>query len=169
MIFWAHSFHGLDKQCFYIFDYCQNLEFFSQNPETTDGAAGEPLGKRLFKAGVELIAALDSDLAAAGDKGDKKVDLRSETAEFLRSQVVAMNVNNFIVRPKRRVVEQYADAKAWEKLGMEQQVELATDVAGLPSELVDEDQEAKQFDLLMLRLQLAVLLHEPLTNVCGNR
>ena len=31
----------------------------------------------------------------------------------------------------------------------------------IESVLEDEDQEAKQFDLLMLRLQLAVLLHEP--------
>jgi hypothetical protein len=33
-------------------------------------------------------------------------------------------------------------------------------VAGLPSELVDDDQEAKQFDLLILRLQLGLLRHE---------
>ena len=26
---------GRDKKYFYIFDYCQNLEFFSQNPQTT--------------------------------------------------------------------------------------------------------------------------------------
>jgi len=70
-------------------------------------------------------------------------------------------VDSFIVRPKRRLVEKYAETKAWEKLGMEQQIELASDVAGLPSELVDDDQDAKQFDLLMLRLQLAVLLHQP--------
>jgi type I restriction enzyme R subunit len=29
---------GQDKQFFYVFDYCQNLEFFSQNPEITQGA-----------------------------------------------------------------------------------------------------------------------------------
>ena len=50
---------GKDKEFFYIFDYCQNLEFFSQNPETTDGALGESLGKRLFKARLELIGELD--------------------------------------------------------------------------------------------------------------
>jgi type I restriction enzyme R subunit len=151
---------GRDKQFFYIFDYCQNLEFFSQNPETTDGAIGESLGKRLFKARVELIAALDKDVSA-GNKEDEKVELRQDTAEFLRSHVAAMNINNFIVRPKRKLVERYSEPKAWEKLGMEQQIELASDVAGLPSELIDDDQEAKQFDLLMLRLQLAVLQHEP--------
>src|SRR6185369_871051 len=40
---------GKNKEFFYIFDYCQNLEFFSQDPDTTDGALGESLGKHLFK------------------------------------------------------------------------------------------------------------------------
>jgi len=31
---------GKDKKFFYLFDYCQNLEYFSQNPETTDGSPG---------------------------------------------------------------------------------------------------------------------------------
>ncbi len=35
-------------------------------------------------------------------------------------------------------------------------------MAGLPSELKPESEEAKRFDLLMLRLQLAVLLAEPI-------
>ena len=50
---------GRDKKYFQIFDYCQNLEFFSQNPETTSGAAGDSLSKKLFANRVELIAELD--------------------------------------------------------------------------------------------------------------
>jgi type I restriction enzyme R subunit len=57
-------------------------------------------------------------------------------------------------------VEKYAHAKAWDTQGVEERNELASDVAGLPSELVDDDQEAKQFDLLILRLQLGLLRHE---------
>ncbi len=52
---------GKDKQFFYVFDYCQNLEFFKQNPEATEGGLGESLGKRLFKARLELIGQLDKD------------------------------------------------------------------------------------------------------------
>jgi len=66
----------------------------------------------------------------------------------------------WVTRPKRNLVEKYADAKAWEKLGEDEKGELVGDVAGLPSELVDDDQEAKQFDLLILRLQLGLLRHE---------
>lgn len=51
---------GKDKRFFYIFDYCQNLEFFSQNPETTEGALEESLGKRLFTTRLALPGELDS-------------------------------------------------------------------------------------------------------------
>jgi type I restriction enzyme R subunit len=145
---------GRDKKYFYIFDYCQNLEFFSQNPETTSGATGESLSKKLFVSRLELIAELEKH-----DDGVKS-DLRAEVAERLRQEVEQMHVNNFIVRPKRKLVEKYADARAWETLGVDERNELASDVAGLPSELVDDDLEAKQFDLLMLRLQLGLLRHE---------
>jgi type I restriction enzyme R subunit len=146
---------GRHKKYFYIFDYCQNLEFFSQNPETTAGSASESLTKKLFANRVELISELDK----RGNE-DKQAELRSEVAERLRQEVEQMNVNNFIVRPKRKLVEKYGDASAWTSLGDQEKEELVGEVAGLPSELVDDDQEAKQFDLLMLRLQLALLRHE---------
>ena len=149
---------GRDKKYFYIFDYCQNLEFFSQNPDTTSGAAGESLTEKLFARRVELIAELDRCDPTGGD--GKRSELRSEVAERLRQEVEQMNVNNFIVRPKRKLVEKYADAKAWETLGTDEQGELVHDVAGLPSEMADDDLEAKQFDLLILRLQLGLLRHE---------
>lgn len=146
---------GRDKKCFYLFDYCQNLEFFSENPETVTGAGNESLSKKLFTGRVELIAELDKHKDLEG-----KDELRTDVAERLRQEVEQMNVNNFIVRQKRKLVEKYANAKAWERLDVDEQNELARDVAGLPSELADDDQEAKQFDLLVLRLQLGLLRHE---------
>ena len=55
---------GKDKEFFCVFDYCQNLEYFSQNITATEGALGESLGKRLFNARLELIGSLDKKLAA---------------------------------------------------------------------------------------------------------
>jgi type I restriction enzyme R subunit len=70
-------------------------------------------------------------------------------------------VDNFIVRPQRQLVERYADVGAWVQLTTEAVSELLGGVAGLPSTLTDEDQDAKQFDLLILRLQLTLLRGEP--------
>jgi len=157
---------GVDKAFFYLFDYCQNLEFFSQNPELTEGAVSEPLGTRLFKSRLQLINALDDKLLAASEMlqvsgvyGDAASDesLRRDLADFLHGQVAAMNMDNFVVRPQRRLVKKYSDAEAWRVLGVEQSNELAEYVADLPTELADEDEEAKRFDLLVLRTQLSIL------------
>jgi type I restriction enzyme R subunit len=157
---------GKDKEFFYIFDYCQNLEFFSQNPETTPGVLGESLSKRLFKMRLELIGQLDA-ITGQQTSGESAActealsGVRREATELLRSEVAAMNLDNFVVRPQRRLVEKYGKAEAWETLSCDEQEELAHQVAGLPSELASEEEEAKRFDLLMLNLELAMLRAEP--------
>jgi type I restriction enzyme R subunit len=50
---------GQDKQFFYIFDHCQNLEFFNHAPDISDGSVGDSLAKRVFKRRLEVIAELD--------------------------------------------------------------------------------------------------------------
>jgi type I restriction enzyme R subunit len=150
------------KECFFIFDYCQNLEFFSENPDVVDGAAGEPLGKRLFKARLELISEIDQKLATRiGETMGTEEIVRKEVAGLLQTEVAAMNIENFVVRSKRRFVERYAAPEAWERLTLDARHELAGEVAGLPSELEPEDEDAKRFDLLLLNLQLALMKAEP--------
>jgi type I restriction enzyme R subunit len=162
---------GEDKKNFFIFDFCQNLEFFSQNPDVSDGVAAEPLSTRLFKARLQIIAELDTKLANNTKAGGKppppysdtltEEQLRTETATLLHQNVAAMQVDNFVVRPQRKYVDKFAVAKAWQQLGPEDFHELTTKVAGLPTELTDDDEEAKRFDLLMLRTQLAILQAKP--------
>lgn len=148
---------GKDKQFFYLFDFCQNLEFFSQNPETTEGASGDSLSKKLFANRVELLAVLDK--LGLEDK-DNERELREGIAERLRQLVAAMTLDNFLVRPHRRLVEHFAQPEAWATLSTEDKAALENDVAGLPSATAPDSLEAKQFDLLLLRMQLALLRGE---------
>lgn len=162
---------GEDKQNFYIFDFCGNLEFFSQNPEYSEGASTESLSTRLFKARLQVILELDRKTqqfpgVAESEPlpyGETLTDgqLRQEIAKMLHDKVAAMNVDNFVVRPQRRYVEKFANAQAWGKLGPNDIEELNTKVAGLPSAINDEDEEAKRFDMLILRTQLAILQAKP--------
>jgi type I restriction enzyme R subunit len=150
------------KEFFYIFDYCQNLEYFKQNPNAVEGSTVESLGKRLFKTRLELISELDHKPSGEVGKGPvNEAGLRQEVAAMLYNEVAAMNVENFVVRAKRRLVEKYSQPGTWSDLKQEELTELAHEVAGLPSELEPEDEEAKRFDLLLLNLQLAVLRVEP--------
>ncbi len=163
---------GEDKQFFYIFDYCQNLEYFSQDIPGADGAAVASLAKRLFDARLELIATLDhgspGDLAptlkeAMADYAGPKTaaEVRQAVAAHLQREVAAMKLDNFVVRPHRRLVEKYAQQEAWQSLAADAMADLSHEVAGLPTELDPENEEAKRFDLLALHLQLARLRAEP--------
>jgi len=164
---------GEDKRFFFIFDYCQNLEFFSQNPDVTEGALAESLGKKLFTTRLELLGELDKRRFADGavtaiqdtldPYGDPATEIavRRVIADQLHGEVAAMNLDNFVVRPKRRWVEKYAKPDRWTVLKVEELRELAAEVAGLPSELEAEAEEAKRFDLLILNVQLALLRAEP--------
>ncbi len=164
---------GKDKAFFCVFDYCQNLEYFSQDIPATEGAIGEPLGKRLFNARLEMIGELDrlnageeechvlKDVATRYGEPKTNNEVRYLLAELLQRETAAMNLDNFVVRPRRRFVEKYANSQAWLVLTPEALSELSHQVAGLPSELDPENEEAKRFDLLVLSLQLAMLRSEP--------
>ncbi|HUP70053.1 MAG TPA: DEAD/DEAH box helicase family protein [Acidimicrobiales bacterium] len=144
---------GEDKAFFYVFDYCQNLEFFNQNPTATDGAVAPSLSTRLFTSRLDLIATLDAT--------KEHHEERRSITELLRTEVAAMNLDNFVVRPHRRLVERFREAAAWEEVDVGELSGLAHTVAGLPTELAPEPEEAKRFDLLMLSLELALLRTEP--------
>lgn len=172
---------GEHKTFFYLFDYCQNLEFFSQQVPATEGSLGESLGKQLFKIRLELIGELDERVDATsgatslreptGTMHEPKTDtdVRRAAAGRLLGEVKAMNLDNFVVRPKRRLVEKYARPESWAVLPPSARSELAEEVAGLPTELDPENEEAKRFDLLILNLQLALLKSEPAFERLRNR
>ncbi len=160
---------GLDKEFFYIFDYCQNLEYFSQNPEGSAGSLVESLSAKLFKARLELVGELDvsSDNNAVKEvvlsdydpETERQVQL--QVTHLLHTQVASMNLDNFVVRAKRRTIEKFAKKEAWEKLCAEDRQVLAQELASLPTQMERESEEAKRFDLLVLNLQLALLGKEP--------
>lgn len=144
---------GEDKSEFLILDYCQNLEFFGENPEIAEPAMSAPISERLFGARVALIGLLDAQKAAP--------ELSANLRERLFEEVAAMPLDNFVVRPKRRAVEQFQNRDAWKVLDIEARETLTRDLAGLPSGYRDDSLPAKQFDMLVLSAQIALLRREP--------
>jgi type I restriction enzyme, R subunit len=118
-----------DKREFVIFDFCQNLEFFSLNLEGSQNKVAEPLSQRIFKARLELVGVLDQRFADE-DRGNQvressvgygltEAVIRAETAGYLQTIVAGMQLDNFVVRPQRRLVEAWRDAAAWHKVSSE--------------------------------------------------
>lgn len=145
---------GEDKEEFVIFDYCQNLEFFGENPKMVEPSMAAPIGERLFKHRLDLITEINSD------KEDEQ-ELRRSLIERLHGEVSGINPENFIARPHRRAIERFQAQDAWEGLDAESINTLKSEIAGLPTAFKDDSLPAKQFDLLILRAQIALLQSDP--------
>ncbi|MFT3901329.1 MAG: DEAD/DEAH box helicase family protein [Gordonia sp. (in: high G+C Gram-positive bacteria)] len=137
---------GKDKQDFLVFDFCGNLEYFSQDLPGSQGQIQKSLAQRLFEARLDLVTTV----------GDSEPELRRSTAGSLHEVVDGMNLDNFLVRKHRKAVEWFASADAWKNLSKDDAA-AALELAGLPSSVRDDDEAAKRFDLIMLRRQLAQL------------
>ena len=162
---------GDDKAFFRVFDYCGNLEYFGANPELKDPAATRSLGERLFAARLDLVRALDEKRVKTGglaeaeqatyEAGDdappSEAQIRTDAVEVLRETVAGMNLDNFIVRQRRRTVEKYQAPEAWIAIDEAAREELVEEVAPLPTAQRIGTEEAKRFDLLMFSLELALL------------
>jgi len=163
---------GEDKEFFRVFDYCQNLEFFKQNPKPDEGRNARSLSERLFAARFDLVRALDDKpavgrppgLAEEGEGYDagpeaapSEENIRDAALDFMKTYVGTMNLDNFIVRGKRKLVEKYQAPEGWSDFSDTMRDELVDEVAPLPNEMKSEPEEAKRFDLLMFNLELALL------------
>ncbi|WP_419193907.1 type I restriction-modification enzyme R subunit C-terminal domain-containing protein [Novipirellula herctigrandis] len=167
---------------FYLFDYCRNQEYFSQEPPSSGGSLSESLRAKLFNARLELIGVLETRPAmvkevksgyvaecetvvpqADEDDFDPKSKrlVQRQVTRRLYTQFASMNFENFVVRTHRPVVEKFAKAEAWAKPSDTDKDELAHQIAGLPTQLDRESEDAKRFDLLVLNLQLALSSREP--------
>ena len=148
---------GVDKTDFVIFDVCQNIEYFNSDIAAAAVSAAEPLGVRLFRARLALLGGLD-----ASDGDDELAALREGLAARMHDQVAGMSFDNFLVRPRRREVERFAEGDRWLTMTGDDYVSAAA-LAGLPSavDVLDQDEGAKRFDLVALRAQLGVLNGDP--------
>lgn len=152
----------------FVFDLCRNVEFFNQDIATAEGRVQPSLSERLFRERTDLLYSLDrQDLppepSPESDGTQTETGLRRDLAARLQEEVSGMNPQNIEVRRRLAEVERYQDPASWQRITAEKREEITENLAGLPTEFREDEnsEEAKRFDLLALRLQLAVLNGDP--------
>jgi type I restriction enzyme R subunit len=157
---------GKSKEHFFVFDYCGNFEFFNENPEGVEGNTQESINTRLFRTRLDILKVVDKQegSTSASRIKDGEKSFRDIIIDHLHGEVTAMNVDNFIVRPKRKLVEAFQSRTSWGDLSIEDYGDLHNEIALLPSQQEPEHPSAKFFDLLMLRIQLGILESDPSTS-----
>ena len=113
-----------DKQDFRVFDFCFNFDFFYESPQGIEARGAVPLGTRLFRSRVQLLAH-----AQASPGLDPGGALAKSLTTDLHGKVAAMNRENFIVRMHLEAVDRFRELKAWGKLGEADQDRLQREIA----------------------------------------
>ncbi len=149
---------GMDKECFYIFDVCGNLEFFSTNIKETEPGLRGTLSQQIFTAKLNLAFLLEEKQATA-----EELLLKEQLLDELHQIVLALNEEDFRVRMKLQFVEKYRNRDQWNALSNLDVLEIEKHIATLYTDS-KSDESARWFDLMMLNLMLAQLQQSPRQN-----
>ena len=142
-------FGDADKKEFYIFDWCNNFEYFSVHSDGANPVAVKSLTERLYALRLDIAAALQS--AEHQEKEDDR-RLHDELKEILHAQVSQLSRARIDVRAHLQTIEPYREREAWVCLSKLDVAELKGIAHLLPRP--KENEAAKKFDVLMLYLQL---------------
>ncbi len=154
---------GQDKKEFYIFDYCKNFEFFSENPKGIEANTQISLTERIYGYKLDLIVELQN-LKYQSDETFKKY--REELIEEFIEEINKLNKESFLVKAKVHYIEQFSKKETW---GYISTIDLADIKENLnPLFIVsDENESAKRFDNLLYQLQVKRIRTEK-TGRCEN-
>lgn len=141
---------GNHKKEFVIFDFCENFEFFTTNPQGFVSNGSDSLSCRLFKLRTRLaVLLLHEDNSELQEYGQTIINT-------LIAQTQELNNESFLVRQHLRHVEKYKDKHSWNALSELDIKEIFDHIAPLVNE-TDQDELAKRFDAMMFDLQLFTL------------
>ena len=154
---------GQDKKEFYIFDYCKNFDFFSENPKGIEANTQISLTERIYGYKLDLIVELQN---LKYQSNDKFKNYREELIQEFIEEINKLNKESFLVKAKVHYIEQFSKKENW--------VYISTiDLADIKENLIplfiasDENESAKRFDNLLYQLQVKRIRTEK-TGRCEN-
>jgi len=148
---------GEDKEKFYIFDFCNNFEFFRMNQ-------GRQTPNMMAVQGA--IFTLEFDIAYKLQDIEYQVArliaYREKLVEWMSGKVKELNRDNFAVRQHLKYVDIFANTDNYKTLTYEDTLIIKEEVAPL---ILPEDDEATalRFDALMYGIELAYLIGKKYT------
>ena len=143
--------NGKNKECFYIFDWCRNFEYFEKNPDGTAAPLTMSLTERIFGLRTEVAFHLQHQKY---QEDDFCRELHNELKEILKGQVMSMSDSHISVRSKWEEVSYFKNEDSWLSLSEVDVHTLKSDIAPLlPKNTLEPT--AKMFDALILFIELS--------------
>src|SRR5690606_12972024 len=115
------------------------------------------LQQRLFEAQLEVVFSIQDALEVS----DEDLEFAIEYADALHAKIKGLDESRFEVRRHWEMVLKYKKREAWDDLSHSSVLDIQNHLAHLMAYTEDKDEMAKKFDLLIYRLEHAVILNSP--------
>lgn len=147
---------GIDKDKFYIFDFCRNFEFFRMNEKIRETKSVVSIQQRLFNLKIDLCFRLQE----IQFKTDNFMKFRKELVLDLCEQIKKLNRDNFAVHQHLKYIDKYLDEQAFDILNYENILQIQKEISPFILPIEDEI-SALRFDSLIYQMELALLENKP--------
>ena len=155
---------GSDKQEFYIFDWCENFEFFKDNKQGRKPVESMSVTERIFGLEADIIVVLQHERYQHGFTREYCEQLKDKLA----AQVSELNELHASVRREWETVRKYKRPETWGYISAIDALELKKKIAPL---IVSEkdDNGGKMLDALMLNIELSKLVPDVVSTRSKNK
>ena len=157
--------HGKDKKKFLIFDFCNNFDYFDENPEGVKPIKLITLTERIFgqRSGIAML--LQGDEHQKEGSFDKSY--HDELIKMLLYQVKSLGNERILVRKNGRVIDKFRNEDNWLNISDVDLSNLKNVVA--PLLIGTDDELPMKMDAMVFDCELCMLSGESLNSmVLGN-
>lgn len=148
---------GSDKQFFYIFDWCENFEYFGGNTNGKVSKLTISLAERLFGLKTDLAVVLQHQQF---QQEEFTKNLCQQLKDSLYEQVSQLNEQRIDVRKEWEVVDKWKKKDKWVYVSELDAMELKSRIAPLIM-IEDDNNGCLRFDAMMLNIELSKLQSKP--------
>ena len=145
-----------EKQGFYIFDFCDNFDFFDINPKGKITGGGLNLSQKIFELKLDMVYELQK---REHQDNEEHIKFYQKWKNELISLVQNLNKTHVNVRYNLKEVDKYSDSKTWDYVTPLMLVEIRKVITPL-IDSVGGESSAKVFDVWMFNIELSHLVGE---------
>jgi len=144
---------GMDKECFMIFDICDNFSFFNEFPDGIKATNSKSLSEKIFEAKLNVLMTIRDNPESTQEEDALALNYTNQLHDVISN----LNQDRFEVRKHWNLVTEFKNRSRWDNLSIGDVHDLSSNLSGLGAYNEDDDELAKRFDLLVLNFQLVLL------------
>lgn len=147
---------GRDKDGFLIFDFCGNFTWFSMNPKGKESPIQMTLSEALFLGRAKLLTEINAARVSPDRIGEEEDAIATSLGDALHGSLAPLNPDSVLLRPLRRVFDLYVERARWTGLDDSGYAEVQA-LAPFVAARENDNETARRFDLIIVRMQSALL------------